>query len=309
MISKTIDLAGETLHYADFGGQGPTIVLVHGLGGAYSNWLAVGPALARRGRVVALDLPGFGRSKRSRRGTSVDVMGEALARFIDSMSKEPVYLVGNSMGGALAILEAHARPQRIVSTLLVCPALPAAPGAKQEPEWMKTLLVASLPWGHVLLRQHAKKVGPEQGLRDVLALCCVDMSRVPREVLEASIALGVERASMPWNELAFSEATRSLLKLLIVGKRVRRAIRQPGAPTLIVHGQRDRLVDVRCSRAAVAINPGIELIELPDLGHTPQLEAPDAFMEVASRWLDRDVATSPRRPQDAHATDRAVSTA
>jgi len=62
MIPKTIDLAGETLHYADFGGEGPTLVLVHGLGGSYSTWLAVGTSLARRGRVVAPDLPGFGRS-------------------------------------------------------------------------------------------------------------------------------------------------------------------------------------------------------------------------------------------------------
>ena len=55
MISKTIDLAGETVHYADFGGEGPVIVLVHGLGGSHLNWLALAPLLARRGRVVALD--------------------------------------------------------------------------------------------------------------------------------------------------------------------------------------------------------------------------------------------------------------
>ncbi len=191
------------------------------------------------------------------------------------------------MGGTLAILEAHARPQRIASTLLVCPALPAPRGAQTAPEWLKALFVASLPWGHVLLRRRAARIGSERVLREILVLCCVDASRVPREVVLASVALAAERASMPWNELAFSEATRSLLGQLLFGKRVREAIRQPGAPTLIVHGQRDRLVDVRTSRAAIAANPRIDLIELPDLGHTPQLEAPEAFMKVASRWLER----------------------
>ena len=118
--------------------------------------------------------------------------------------------------------------------------------------------------------------------------------------------------SSPWRsnaarcrriDLAFSEATRSLLGELIFGRRIRKAIRQPGVPTLIVHGQRDRIVDVRTARATVATNPQIELIELPDLGHTPQLEAPEVFMNVASRWLDRAASISGGR-QDSHVSLR-----
>jgi pimeloyl-ACP methyl ester carboxylesterase len=292
MISKTIDLAGETIHYADFGGQGPAIVLVHGLGGSHLNWLTVGPALALRGRVVAPDLPGFGRSGRSPRGTSVEVMGTALAKFIDAVSTEPVHLVGNSMGGMLSILEANARPGRIASALLVCPALPVPRGSHVDPQWMRTLLIACAPWGHVLLRRGAAKIGPDRMMREMLALCCVDQSKVPREVVEAHIALASERASTPWIEHAFAQATRSVMRHLVFGRRVQRALGQPGPPTLIIQGQRDRLVDVRASRAMVAANPRIELMELPDLGHTPQLEAPDVFMDVASRWLDRVTSTS-----------------
>jgi pimeloyl-ACP methyl ester carboxylesterase len=287
MISKTIDLAGETIHYADFGGEGPTIVLVHGLGGSHLNWLPVGPTLARHGHVVALDLPGFGRSKRSPRGTRVSVMGKALARFMDAMSPDPVHLVGNSMGGLLSILEGHARPGRVASALLVCPALPPVRGAHVEAQWIQTLLVACAPWGHVLLRRGAAKVGPERMMRDMLALCCVDPSRVPADVVEAHVELAAERASTPWIEQAFAQATRSLVRHILFGRRLRRALRQPRPAFHIIHGQRDRLVDPRASRAVVAANPRIELTELPDLGHTPQLEAPEVFLEVASRWLDR----------------------
>jgi pimeloyl-ACP methyl ester carboxylesterase len=294
LISKTIDVAGLSLHYADFGGQGPTMVLVHGLGGSHANWIGVGPELARRGRVLALDLPGFGRSPRSPAGTSLEVMGEALSGFIDAVSKDPVHLVSNSMGSALCVLEGHARPDRIASSLLVGPALPPPLGAHVDPRWMTTMLIASAPGGHVLLRRRAAKAGPEQQIREIMSLCCVDPSRVHPDLIGAHVAMAIERAPLPWVERAFGEASRSLLGHMTLGRRLRRALRQPGPPTLIVHGQRDRLVDVRGSRVVVAANPRIELTELPDLGHTPQIEAPAVFMEVATRWLDR-VAAEPAR--------------
>jgi pimeloyl-ACP methyl ester carboxylesterase len=299
LISKTIDLAGARLHYADFGGQGPTIVLVHGLGGSHLNWLTVAPQLARRGRVLALDLPGFGRSQRSPRRTSLAVMGDALAQFVDAMSTSPVHLVGNSMGGTLAILEALERPRRVASTLLVCPALPAPPGgARVDPNWMRILLVACAPGGHVWLRREAKKVGPERHVRGLLALCCAEPTNVPKEIVDAHVALTTERASTPWVQRVFAEAARSLLCELLLGRRVRRAIRQPRPRTLIIHGSRDRLVDPRSSRVAVAVNASLELTELADLGHTPQLEGPDVFLEIAHRWLDRVGAARSRDTAD-----------
>ena len=216
------------------------------------------------------------------------VLGDALARFVDAVSDEPVHLVGNSMGGALSILEAHARPGRVASALLVCPALPPPPGGgRVERQWLTTILLACAPGGHVLLRRRAAKLGPERQVRELLDLCCVDASKVPGEVVDAHVALAVERASMPWAQRAFSEAARSLMGQIFFGKRFRQALREPGAPMHIVHGERDRLVDVRASRAVAAANPRIELTVLPELGHTPQLEAPEVFVEIASRWLDR----------------------
>jgi pimeloyl-ACP methyl ester carboxylesterase len=291
MISRTLDLPGQTLHYADFGGEGPTVVLVHGLGGAHTNWLAVGAQLARRGRVVAVDLPGFGRSPRSPRGTSMRVLGEALQGFVDAMSTEPVVLMGNSMGGALAILEAYSRPQRVEGMLLVCPALPPVPGTRVDPGWMGTLAMAAMPGGHLLLRMQASKVGPEKHVRELLDLCCVDATRIPPEIVEAHLALARERASILSAQQSFAEASRSLMGHLMLGRTLRRALRAGGPKALIVHGQGDRLVDVRASRAVAAANPRFELKELPGVGHVPQLETPDAFVEIALGWLERLVTT------------------
>ena len=297
MIEKTIDLGGEVVHYVDFEGQGRPIVLVHGLGGSHANWLAVGPRLATQRRVVAIDLPGFGRSPRSHRGANLEVMGEVLAQFIDAISDEPVHLMGNSMGGALSILEAAARPQRIKSAVLVCPALPPVAGTKPDPKFLATLMLACLPFGHRLLGRRAAKAGPRQMVHELMRLCCVDPTRVPAHVVEAHLELARSRPSRPWADRAFAEATRSVFMLLTVGGSFRRAIQSLKVPTLIVHGKLDRLVDVRASRAAVAMAPQIELAELSDIGHTPQMEAPEEFLALVDRWLAR-VDPSAEQPID-----------
>lgn len=121
----------------------------------------------------------------------------------------------------------------------------------------------------------------------MLELCRVDASRVSREALDAHVALAVARADRPWIQRTFAESARSLLRELLLGKRLRQELREPGPPTLIVHGQRDRLVDVRAARAVAAANPAIGLTEMPDLGHVPQLEAPEAFLAIALPWLER----------------------
>ncbi|TMB23462.1 MAG: alpha/beta fold hydrolase [Deltaproteobacteria bacterium] len=105
MRSYTIDLDGP-IHYADFGGTGPTLVLVHGLGGSYVNWLAVAPALARSGRVLALALAGFGRTPLGERSAGVHANRVLLDRFLETVAPGPAILVGNSMGGLVAMMEA-----------------------------------------------------------------------------------------------------------------------------------------------------------------------------------------------------------
>ncbi len=293
MHHESIDLDGDVLHFVDFGGAGSTIVLVHGLGGSHNNWLAVGRALAEHGRVVALDLPGFGLSPRVARGASVDVLGDALARFVDAISPEPVHLIGNSLGGALSLLEASRRPERVRSTLLACPALPPVAGARPSPRFLLTLALSCAPFGATLLRRRARKAGPRQMVHELLSVCCVDPARVPRDVVEAHVELARTRASRPWVDQAFSEAARSVLALAL-SPSYSRKIRALAVPTLIVHGVEDRLVDVRASRAAVAAAPQIQLTELADVGHVPQLEVPDRFVEIAARWLAKHDDPRPR---------------
>jgi pimeloyl-ACP methyl ester carboxylesterase len=100
MISRTVDLGGP-LHYVDFGGEGPFIVLVHGLGGSHRNWISVGRELSKYGRVLAPDLVGFGRTPLAGRAADVTSNRRVLERFVDEIAGGRAVLFGNSMGGFL----------------------------------------------------------------------------------------------------------------------------------------------------------------------------------------------------------------
>src|SRR5207249_7166719 len=137
MRSRTVDLGGP-VHFADFGGAGPTMVLVHGLGGSHLNWLAVGPALAAHARVLAPDLAGFGRTPLAGRSAEVQANHALLDRVLDTIADGPVILVGNSMGGLLAMLEAANRPDKVAALVLVGPAQPRPRGLRgARPSWLE----------------------------------------------------------------------------------------------------------------------------------------------------------------------------
>jgi pimeloyl-ACP methyl ester carboxylesterase len=285
MERRTVDLDGP-VHYVDFGGSGRPIVLVHGLGGSHANWLAVAPRLAGLGRVVAIDLAGHGRTLSLGRTAQVDANRRLLGRFLDAVAGEPAVLVGNSMGGYISINEAAAEPGKIAALVLVDPAIPRAPGAGFDRHVVAFFAGVLLPGvGGALMRRRAHR-GPERSVRETFALCCVDASRVDREVVAAHIALAHERAAYgPVVGRDYLDAVRSLTAGLIRRRRFYSTVATIRAPALIVQGERDRLVRVEAVRVLAAARPDWQLAVLDDIGHVPQLEAPDRFLAVVEPWL------------------------
>ena len=281
----TVDLDGP-VHYADFGGSGRPIVLVHGLGGSHLNWLAVAPRLAERGRVLAPDLVGFGRTERAGRSASVGSNRRLLGRFLETVAGEPAVLVGNSMGGTIALEEASAEPSRVAALVLVSPAVPPPLGTRIDPRVLAFFFGTSLPLlGRALMRLRAAR-GPEVAVRDMLTLCCVDSSRIGREIFDAHVDLARERAARGSQARRdFLEAQRSLLWRLVRRRRFLRMVRAIQARALVVQGERDRLVRLAAVRALASARPDWRLAVLDDVGHVPQLEAPDRFLAEVNRFL------------------------
>lgn len=288
MQPRTVDLDGP-VHYVDFGGSGPTVVLVHGLGGAHLNWMRVGAALARHARVLALDLVGFGRTPLAGRSARVKDNQALLDRFIQAVSSEPVILVGNSMGGAISLLQAARHPERVAGLVLVDPASPRARDAKMDPTVVKVFSLYALPLvGELFVRSRAARIGPEGMVRMMMALCSKDVARIPEDSIQAHVALTREQyADMPWTHGAFLQAARSLLRLLADKRGYHARARSVTAPTLLLHGAEDRLVPVANARELAALRPDWTYVEMANIGHVPMLEAPEAFTEAVLRWWER----------------------
>lgn len=278
--------AGGPVHFADFGGSGPRLVLVHGLGGSHANWLAVAPRLAERAHVVAPDLPGFGRTPAAGRSARVPVNRECLHRFLEATGR-PAILVGNSMGGLIAMMEAALHPENVSALVLVAPAQPSPAGTRIDREILLAFAIYSIPWvGEWYLRRRASRLGPEGFVRELLRLLCVDPSRVPDDVRKAHVALAAERlAKMPGANHAFLEAARSLLVLLRRRRNYDEMVDRITAPALLIQGTRDRLVPLAASQALARKRPDWAFEVFEDIGHVPQLEAPTRFVDVVLNWL------------------------
>jgi pimeloyl-ACP methyl ester carboxylesterase len=285
--SRWADIDGP-VHYLDFGGpaHAPLIVAIHGLGGAAVNWVAIAPLLTRKYRVLAIDLAGHGLTVSGGRDADVASNRSLLHRFIQSVSARPVILMGNSMGGMIALLEASAEPASVAALILLDPALPLQP-VRPDPVVAAVFAASSLPViGPLLIRQ--RRLMPVQAIvSSTLALCCAHPARVPNDIVEQHVLVAKQRAAMAGNDRDFAHAARSVFETasFLRGQAYRRGIRAVTCPVLLVHGQRDRLVPVAMARMAVRAHPDWSLAELPDVGHVPQLEAPVDTAAVIKAWL------------------------
>jgi pimeloyl-ACP methyl ester carboxylesterase len=290
--SRTVDWDGP-VHWVDFGGtpDGPTFVLVHGLGGSHQNWDLLAPLLTPHGRVLALDLPGFGRSEPGSRRASVRANVAVLRRFLREVAGGPVVLVGNSMGGMISLFTAASAPRVVSGLVLLDPALPGGRRAFDGAVAGQFLLYA-LPFvGERFLRLRRQRHSPLRRVRDMLALVGIDPDQLPAEVVDRSVALLDERQDADGMDRAFLVAARSLLKILVDPRAYRSAMASIRVPVLLVQGDRDRLVPVVAARATAEAHPHWRYVELAGVGHVPQLQVPDVVAREVLSWLEETAGT------------------
>jgi pimeloyl-ACP methyl ester carboxylesterase len=285
--SRVVDLDGP-VHYVDFGGlaTGPSVVLVHGLGGSHLNWDLFAPLLTGHARVWALDLPGFGRSEPGARKASVSENARALDRFLAEVVGEPAVLVGNSMGGMLSILATGQRPEAVTGLVLLDPAIPG-PRRALDPLVALMFAIYAIPLvGERFMRRRRTRQSELARVRETLTLVGVDPDSIPSEVIDRSVTLLQEREDVDGMDRAFLAAARSLLRLLVDPRSYRKAMASIRVPVLLVHGDRDRLVPVAAARDIARRHPDWRYLEMADVGHVPQLQEPEKLAAEVLAWLD-----------------------
>jgi pimeloyl-ACP methyl ester carboxylesterase len=285
MGSITVDVNGP-VHVAQWGAGPARIVLVHGLGGSHLNWMRVAPQLARHGRVLAPDLAGFGLTAVAGRRTSVAAQRALLHRVILQTCDQPVVLIGNSMGGLIALVEAALHPECVAGLVLVDAVLPG-PWRQRRPRVVVLSFASYLvsPLGRSLLRRVRDRASVEDLVEGAFRLCAERFDRIPAEVVLAHVQLERARGRIPDNDGAYVEAARAIVLALAHPRMLRRIIGRVRVPTLIVQGAADRLVRVDAALDAHRERPDWDLQVLDDVGHIPMLEVPDRFLEVVETWL------------------------
>jgi pimeloyl-ACP methyl ester carboxylesterase len=294
------------------GSEGPRerALYVHGLGGASTNWTDLAALLAVRFDGWAVDLPGFGRSQPPRRAryslqghvrAVIDVLEHVRDHPGDGEGR-PVHLLGNSLGGVVSVLVASRRPDLVASLTLISPAMPVY---RVPTAFSRALLLLLLPGVPSLAARRIGGVRPEESVRAMIAMCFGEPSRVPPERLEQAVREMRERAEQPWADRALVGSMRGLLTsyLKVGAANAWRAARSLTLPTLVIWGDRDRLVDPALAPRLAAVIPDAGLRVLPGVWHVAMLEAPEATARAVLglvESMDGQRADTPRLLSTGH---------
>jgi pimeloyl-ACP methyl ester carboxylesterase len=278
------------IHRVEYGGSGDLIVLVHGLGGSTANWLAVRTGLVRHGRVVALDLPGFGLSPPAR-DYRLETHRRAIEDFIE-LEGAPATLIGNSTGGLLSEMVASHRPDLVDRLVLVAPASPPVfPDPRFHwPTAVRLALQATPGIGVGYGRRWVNRHTPEQLVRLSMQMITHSMGRVPLEVIEASVDMARIRKELPWSAEATAGTATSIAAFYSNRAGYIRMIRAISAPTLVVQGFSDHIVSPTAVEHVCSLRPDWKLVQMRDTGHTPQMDAPLRFLAEVEPWLSEVTA-------------------
>jgi pimeloyl-ACP methyl ester carboxylesterase len=283
---RRVDLDGPVAYREWEGPSETTFVLLHGLGASHLSWVQAGESLSGLGRVLALDLPGFGWSPLVGRGAGLMDQRRTVSRFIESLGGGRVVLGGNSMGGALSILQAAVEPSSVAAIVLTNSVFPWRINAVPHPLILASFGVYATPWlGEQVVSWRLRQMDPDQMVRLSLRVLAADPRSIPEDVVQLLVDLTRERKDDLDAARTFLEAARSMLRLGRLPSVSRRALDNVVCPVLLLHGRRDRLVPVAFAEAELARHPEWRGRFFPDLGHIPQMEAPGRWLAEVADWF------------------------
>jgi pimeloyl-ACP methyl ester carboxylesterase len=284
-------IEGRWLNLIDIG-SGPPVLLVHGLGGCWQNWLENISSLAREYRVIAVDLPGFGESEMPARPISISGYARTLEALCDTLGLETVRVVGNSMGGFVAAELTIRSPARVEALCLVAAAGLSVEHARADRSRgvrhrIENLLFFYVAW---LATKFPSLALRPRVRRWMLGLVVAH----PEELPGPLIAEQVRGFAKPGFDAALEALTRYP---------IRDRLGEIACPTLIVWGDEDALVPPSDAAEFEWLIAGSRKLTYEDTGHAPMLERPERF----NRDLQAFLETAGRGQADLTAQARARS--
>src|SRR3984957_1717069 len=241
---------------------GEPALCVHGLEGSSRNWPDLMALLRPRLACDALDLPGFGESPPRPDGRySIAALAQTVIALIERNGRGPVHLVAT-------------RPDLIRTLTLISPALP---DSRLRLDLLRFPLMSVPGVGARLLRQ-VSRLPAERRVADVIATCFSDPRRFPPARLAAEVTELVRRDALDYAAAAMVGSVRALTAetLRAGGRPARREAARRPAPTPVIYGHDDRLVDARMAGRAAHAFPNARIVVMPRTGHVAHMEHPQA---------------------------------
>ncbi len=266
--SAFVDVDGLRLHYLDWGGSAPPLVMLHGFSGHAHTWDRTAAVLSNQYRVLALDQRGHGDSEWAPRYGSKPLVTDLL-HFLDALKLNKVVLMGLSMGGNVAYLFAAMYPERVERLVIldIGPEISSIGVDRIARSTAESDVFASEE--EAVARARAANARPTDA--DLRHRVVHNLRRLPNGTLTFKWDKALRDGTAIRDEPTVAERWAAW-----------RAVR---CPTLLVRGDDSDILSPETAQRMLEENPNVTLVTVPDCGHSITLERPDGLREAMTPWL------------------------
>jgi pimeloyl-ACP methyl ester carboxylesterase len=261
--------------------QQPPVMFLHGFGGSIDHWRRNFPALGAEHTVYALDLVGFGASRKPLTEYKISLWVEQVHDFWQTFVGEPMIIVGNSIGSLVALVAAATYPEMAKSLIMVSLFDPSA-----EQELIPKFLQPAANFLKLSL------VSPTllKGLfyivrRPGIAKAWAKFAYAKDQAIDAELMnIFLTPAQDKEAAAAFPAILRGMISIYFAPN-IRRFLPRMKLPMLLIWGHLDRIIPRSNVQTLVRLNPNIKFIEIPEAGHCAHDETPTEVNKIISEWL------------------------
>lgn len=268
------DNDGTTIYW-EREGDGPPLLLIMGLGYSMAMWHRLRPLLIERFEVIAFDNRGVGNSDAPEPPYSIPDMTRDAVSVLDAAAVDSAHVVGVSMGGVIAQELVLAHPERVRSVVLACTACGGPDAVAAEPEVIEALVKRG-------------QMSPEEGVRAMIPYI-YDRS-TPPDRIEVDIQLRLQHYPTTAGYLGQLQA--------VLGYETYRRLGEIAVPTLVIHGESDRLVPHGNGADLARRIPGARFVSLADASHIFFTDQPETARGALFSFLEEVAEVRPVKPEE-----------
>ncbi|MDD2731768.1 MAG: alpha/beta hydrolase [Candidatus Pacebacteria bacterium] len=237
-------------------GNGLPLLILHGWGGSSDSWVNVIDILSRNYNVFCPDFPGFGKSVVPQKAWSLDDYMDWTIKLIDYLDIDKFYLIGHSFGARVAVKLSCKYPEKIKKLILCNPA-----GIKMKLNLFQTVIKLMAETGNSIFNFRYLKVF--------------------KDCARSIFYFFIRRKDYAKAKGIMKEVMKNVLK-----EDLSKCLLDINMPALIVWGKRDKIVPVEYAKVFSDSIKGSELIIMPDIGHSPHLEAPEELAKAILKFIN-----------------------